>query len=857
MRSVLKGFLLSMLCLLLCMAAASAAGDIAIQAEFGYDGTVTYLAAVPLNVTLKNTGEDADVTVSVDIYRSRKRYDTYTYPVTLAGGAQKRLTIPVMLNYKQSGYTVNVWQGETLLASTTVAPDTILAPTTLLVGVLSDQPQTLAYMNVSAANDELMRGDVWQTVNLTQKNFPDSYEMLRAFSILAIDGVDISQFSLSQQQALQTWLKNGGIAIVGGGTRAAAAYRGFAALSGLGMGAPYTANNVSQALMDALADTQFSVSTATKAAQGTSMLLPLQANDLQPVAQSDGQTLIVRADVGKGLVYATAFSLSDKVLSGWNGMNCYWQRLLLANAGTEYQALLDARGNYYEERNFYYNSSLISMLEIENDQGMCYPVIVVAAFLLLAGVGSYLLLKKLDKREWLWLSVPLLSACCVGVLCLMGSRMHLADPVVVSYSAHCVSSDGKTSGAMFAGVACAANKEISVSAQDRAAVTPANSYFSFYEDYDDSQSQISIVPQMRYRYMLGDTRAVAFKNDSAWEVNALYVQPEQTEQLALNASIWWEEDGLHGQIINNTPYALEEGLVLTMYGYCNVPRLLPGQTAQIAIVENPQRTENGVYDGELINLSKSYNASNFDYIESIIYAAMYPNDPAATYDYDKYPDNRTAEEKRLVQQRRSMIDVVKDSWYRDSSTHAQDVFHYVTYSKDIGGMQLSVNGKTTQRTAHLAIVDVQFKYIPVSSTGVVKVPGGMTPLYACALNDRQEPYRISTKTGVNNNYLDLRTEPVICFALGEIDEIDIHSMTLSSMTLLGEMYSAAAAVRIYDPVAHAWDKLSGGGLPLTIGGDDLTRYMDENGCVYFRISQSGSTYGELYYPMLSFEGRLR
>lgn len=857
MRSVFKAFLLSLLCLILCMAAASAAGDIAIQADFGYDGTVTYLAAVPLHVTLKNAGEDADVTVSVDIYRSRKKYDTYTYPVTLAGGAQKRLTIPVMLSYKQSAYIVNVWQGETLLTSANVVPETILAPTTLLVGVLSDQPQTLSYMNIGAANDELMRGDVWQTVNLTQESFPDSYEMLRAFSMLAIDGVDVSQFSVAQQQALETWLKNGGIAIVGGGTRATAAYRGFSVLAGVGTGAPYTADNVSQALMDALADTQFPVSTAVKAAQGTSMLLPLQADHLQTVVQSDGQALIVRANVGNGLVYATAFSLSDKVLAGWNGMSCYWQRLLLANAGAEYQALINARGSYYSGRDFYLNTSLLSLLKIANDQGMRYPAIAVAAFLLLAGVGSYLVLKKLDKREWLWLSVPLLSACCVGILCLMGSRMHLSDPAVASYSAHCVSSDGKTSSAMIAGVACAANEEIAVGALDGAGVTPASDYYSYYDDYDDTQTQTSIAPQMRYRYTLGDTSTLTFKNDSAWEVNALYIQPEQTEQLALNASIWWEDDGLHGQIVNNTAYALEEGLVLTMYGYCNVPRLLPGQTAQIAIVENPQRAENGAFDGELIDKTKNYNVNAFDYIEAIIYAALYPNDPAVTYDSEKYPDNRTEEEKAFVQQRRNMINVVKDNWYQDSSTRAENVFHYVTYSKDIAGPQLVINGQKAERTAHMAIVDVEFKYIPVSSTGVVKVPGGMAPLYEAALQYNNVPYRITTKAGLSNGYLDLRAEPVICFALGEVDGIDTHNMTLSSMTLMGEMYSSAAVVRIYDAATGTWDTLAGSGLPLTIGGEDLTHYVDDEGCVYLRITQSGSAYGEIYYPMLSFEGRMR
>lgn len=33
----------------------------------------------------------------------------------------------------------------------------------MLVGVLSDSPQTLSYLNIGTANDQLMRGEVWQT----------------------------------------------------------------------------------------------------------------------------------------------------------------------------------------------------------------------------------------------------------------------------------------------------------------------------------------------------------------------------------------------------------------------------------------------------------------------------------------------------------------------------------------------------------------------------------------------------------------------------------------------------------------------------------------------------------------------
>ena len=108
MRSVCKTALIAVLCLLLCTASALADGGVTVSADFGYDGAVTYLSAMPLRVTLKNDGADAELTVAIDVDRSSSEYDTYEYPLSLASGAEKQLMIPITLNYKQKSYTVRV-----------------------------------------------------------------------------------------------------------------------------------------------------------------------------------------------------------------------------------------------------------------------------------------------------------------------------------------------------------------------------------------------------------------------------------------------------------------------------------------------------------------------------------------------------------------------------------------------------------------------------------------------------------------------------------------------------------------------------------------------------------------------------
>lgn len=849
MRSVCKTALIAVLCLLLCTASALADGGVTVSADFGYDGAVTYLSAMPLRVTLKNDGADTELTVAIDVDRSSSEYDTYEYPLSLASGAEKQLVIPIMLNYKQKTYTVRVTGKEGLIASVPITPKKVIAPTTLLVGVLSDSPQTLSYLNIGTANDQLMRGEVWQTITLTQDTFPDSYELMRAFSFLAVDGVDISQFSDAQRQALQTWLKNGGVAIVGGGTRAVSAYRGFAGMTGITTGAPYSAQGAAQALVDALSDTQFPLTESAASAQGTALLSPINGDLAQQIAALDGKTLIARSQVGSGLVYTTAFSLSEKPLSGWKGMSCFWQRVLLSTGASAYQSLVDSSSNYYRSsRDYYTDTSMLTTLGIANDESMIYPMLAIAVFLLLAGAGSYLLLKRLDKREWMWLTVPVLSACCVGVLSLMGSRMQLNKPAATAYSIYNISSDGRTSSATMAGVAIAQKENMTVSTRENALVEPSNTYYSYYEEDDDTKTYMH---SLRYLYTLGEKRAVTFPAAGAWEVQLLYIQPEENPQLNVSASIWWEDDGLHGEIVNNSDYTLDAGYVLTMYGYCTTPRILPGQTAKIAIVENPSRKEGGAYDGEMINEKLS---SNMSYIDNIIYAALHPFDPQATYDNSNHYQTMTTDEINQLNLRSTLISAVRSNWYsRYQDYNDKSLFRYITFNDTLGDVQLTVNGTDVERTAHCAIIDVQIKYIAVSETGHVKVPAGITPYELGALDSQQRPYSLGVRS---SSYFMLRDEPVLCFSLGQVDGVDVSRLTLTSLTLDGQTYGSGVVVRIYDQQAQAWDTVNSAGMPMTLSEDNLGRYMDAQGNVFVRASQQGGRDGELDTPSLAFEGKV-
>ena len=273
---------------------------------------------------------------------------------------------------------------------------------------------------------------------------------------------------------------------------------------------------------------------------------------------------------------------------------------------------------------------------------------------------------------------------------------------------------------------------------------------------------------------------------------------------------------------------------------------------KIAIVENPSRKEGGAYDGEMINEKLS---SNMSYIDNIIYAALHPFDPQATYDNSNHYQTMTTDEINQLNLRSTLISAVRSSWYgsyRDYND--KSLFRYITFNDTLGDVQLTVNGTDVERTAHCAIIDVQIKYIAVSETGHVKVPAGITPYELGALDSQQRPYSLGVRS--SSSYFMLRDEPVLCFSLGQVDGVDVSRLTLTSLTLDGQTYGSGVVVRIYDQQAQAWDTVNSAGMPMTLSEENLGRYMDAQGNVFVRASQQGGRDGELDTPSLAFEGKV-
>ncbi len=811
-----------------------------LEAAMGYDGAVTYVRKLPVNVTLTNHGTDASGKLVVDVNRSDTEFDRYELPVSIAGGASMHLTIPIVLTQRQTEYAVSWVESESVLAQASFKPSTVISPSTLIVGALSEDAQQLTYLTISKGSDPLSRAEYWSTVPLDADTFPTDLESLRFFDILAIDGFNMSALSDAQSQALAAWLRDGGIVLLGGGVNASASFPYFSAYTGITAGALEDGGDFSQELL-----AYFGLS-AQPLGQSV-MITPLHGASGAAIG---AQGLVDATRVGDGFVFTSAFALGEKPLNTWLGKNAIWQRALLSCAESRYLSMVADRANgSYTNASLYVDSGISDLLRVENDDGMALPMVVIGLFIVLAGFGSYLVLKKLDRREWMWLSVPLLAVAASLILWALSGVLPLREPIAVHYTVLNVDSDGTTDGYTAVTAAKSSRSPMTVGIEEGTLDVPSTVYYYASNDLKEQEA----AAKLRYTYTYGERETLTFPETWAWGENTMIVRDAAYADVsAVRGECGWDGDSLVFTITNGSDIALEKGVILTDYGFVSVPALLPGQTASVTMSPDPTASKSAdrtreeiVRDGVLLDEEDLKNYSFYDYIDIYVSAD---------------DESLSADEQIAARLRRSLLvnhySVIGDSEY-------EGTFRYLTFSDKLDGLRLVIDGQTVDRTAQQGLLCVRLAYNPISSDGTARFLKGSFPSYTATVGADGKP-SVGESLGQNQyQFFSLSSKPAFAFDMSALPE----GLTISDFDISSRWAYYSYKLSLYNGRTGEWDAYKfftmdpTGSASTENSADTLSSLEDYlyNGYLFAQFESYGSTetYADINSPVLTLEGSVK
>lgn len=546
-------------------------GGVAIDLTVGYrSGQNPPGAYIPVVVEVENPGADLEAEVRVGPAEFHDMRAQYVRPVLVPRGGKKavRMYVPPM---------------GSIMRAELVRDDELLVATDAMVqfgpvmyaGVLSGAPETLRHLDGlevtgAAIHPKFARGgpggpqQKLAVIRLQPEDLPDAAEALGGFSLLVFNDVSTSAMSPGQWEAIDGWVRAGGTLVFGGGpnwrkTLGSAPARLL----------PLQVRETSQ-LRTANALGQFAGVDAPSGGYVVSDGTLREGSEA--VVREGGVALLARTRLGQGTIYQFALDLGLDPVATWVGNAPLWQKLLQGSANRQAQAMYEGPFGAGLSNRLGYTVRQFPSLEAPPVRTVLWLVL---GYTLVIGPLLYLLLKRLDRRDWAWAIVPsialLLGGAAFGFGFVAKGRHTLSNTIAL------LQLDPQGGGRLHAAVA------VYAPARERLTLEiPGRGLVGGLPGTGGMPIATTDPYAVRIRDGQQSTR-VELTDAFAWTLRGFTATRPLPSAGQLRAELRAADAGLTGEVRNETRYHLFDVHVVAGQEVVKVGELAPGAAAEVTL----------------------------------------------------------------------------------------------------------------------------------------------------------------------------------------------------------------------------------------------------------------------------------
>jgi hypothetical protein len=350
------------------------------------------------------------ITGEIRIRSNQQGRSQYGRVIELPNGARQDHTLYAQTALFGSRLNIDfVSDGQTLLTrDVQVRSHDAYAP---IVAIVAERPEGIQGGVADGARNPNFQAP--QIITLTVADLPERVEAWSAVDRLVWQDVDAATLTAGQAEALRLWLGAGGRLVILGGTTGVGPVQGFP-----------------EDLLPFRPDRTVDVAPADLA--GLLGILPADAASVPALggtlargtvlARSGDLVIAAQSTVGQGAVALVGLNPAEPWIAGSDAGRSLWRRLLPASQDGNLNPLVIAN-----------DSGLVGALQ--NLPAVDLPPIeqlflLLFAYVALIGPINYVVLRRLDKREWAWVTMPVLVLVFAVVSYGMGAALKGSDVIV-------------------------------------------------------------------------------------------------------------------------------------------------------------------------------------------------------------------------------------------------------------------------------------------------------------------------------------------------------------------------------------------------------------------------------------------
>lgn len=561
-----------------------------VEVEYGIDGYIIWEHPTVARVTVKSN-QNFTGTLVVKPISNDMSYKSVAYAedITLAAGEAKTFTLAIngIDSLQRVGLSI-LNENEKVIYSEEEKLNVDSSGQKVMVGVLSDDYSALNYFDGLPFQTNNFTG-VSSTLELTKDSLVADSSVLSVLNYIIIDNFDTANLSDKQYATLKEWVNNGGILVLSLGAN----YQNVLHL----FSDDFISGTLGNLEKKEIKWGESVLGTETTDAESTEKIVEEPIEETTEITEdnlclesvdsvnfemkdseelstfSDNQTAY-RKNIGEGVVVVLSYALGMEPISSFAEKDAVATRLLYETKTPRLEQILDGvtpnDGNLGAglELAGYANSSM-------KPSALLYGLLL---FFYVAFVGPilYLILKKVKKREKIWIAIPATALIFTGIIYLTGFLYRVKVPLANTCTVIGVD-DTMKNEMVYTNLVCPK--------ADRYHIGVTNGYSNLrQETYDYNYSWFG-TSSKKIEYMLKNKadglEMVMDCSEAFSEADFMVSKTSENDFGSLDYDIKCYMTGFEGTITNNTNSDLEEVVVSFESFYYRAGDIKRGETVTI------------------------------------------------------------------------------------------------------------------------------------------------------------------------------------------------------------------------------------------------------------------------------------
>lgn len=547
------------------VAARTQPAGLKMTASAAFDGLFKYGEWLPISVELENSGPDLEAEIQVRLVGGGGT-SIFAANASLPTGSRKRIPLYVLPNNFTHELQVSLVKDEQTLISQKVAV-TPRPNLNYFIGLMTEERGALALLSGITL---LGQSRPKELIDLTLADLPERPEGLRSLDCLILNDVDTSALTPEQQLALETWVRQGGRLVIGGGAGAQRTVAGLPADI-----LPFVPRNVTE--VDTLPGLASIADNQPVRVPGPFVIATGEEGPGLTLTAQDDLPLVREHLVGSGAVDSVALDLAITPFDAWSGTTAFWEGILSPGAVYPDWIPPDASLRQMRASPMSYALSNLPSLDLPSVRSLA---VLLAIYIVLVGPVNYLVLRWRKRLQWAWITIPLLTLAFAGASFGLAYARRGTDLILNKISViQMLSGDDLASITSYVGLFSPSQHAYEIEVEGGGLLSPLS------QDYNPwGPGGLGTNSEMAFGQ--GDPARVRGLTVNQWSMQSFTAEGVWADLGSVSGDVRIEGDQLVGQVRNGTAYPLTGIVAILGNQFVRLPDMAAGQEVDIALAIN-------------------------------------------------------------------------------------------------------------------------------------------------------------------------------------------------------------------------------------------------------------------------------